>query len=148
MEEAGMIDQAANHFFTALRKKPDNIDALTGMKRTGQIVLSKHLTDFDEAVLSNERELAIASFQKAEAYEKQIASVNVELVFPQAKRDQFVAVKNAHVEEIYGEATEHLNGLRYDEALKLFERIEELVPGFKDANASKLEWGILKCIQK
>lgn len=135
MEEAGMIDQAATHFFTALRKKPDNLDALTGMKRTGQIVLSKHLADFDEAVLRNDREAAISSFQKAEAYEKKIASVNVTLVFPQAKRDQFVAVKNAHVEEIYGEATEFLNGLNYDEALTLFERIEELVPGFKDAKA-------------
>lgn len=135
MEEAGMIDQAANHFFTALRKKPDNLDALTGMKRTGQIVLSKHLADFDEAVLKNERESAIASFQKAEQYEKKIASVGVTLNFPQAKRDQFVAVKNAHVEEIYVEANDHLQGLRYDDALKLFERIEELVPGFKDAKA-------------
>lgn len=135
MEEAGMIDQAANHFFTALRKKPDNLDALTGMKRTGQIVLSKHLSDFDEAVLKNEREVAITAFQKAEQYDKKISSVGVTLVFPQAKKDQFVAVKNAHVEEIYVEANEHLQSENFDEALKLFERIEELVPGFKDAAA-------------
>ena len=104
------------------------------MKRTGQIVLSKHLADFDEAVLRNNREAAISSFQKAEAYEKKIASVNVTLVFLKL-RETSLAVKNAHVEEIYGEATEFLNSLNYDEALKLFERIEELVPGFKDAKA-------------
>ena len=39
MEEAGMNEHAAAHYMTALRKKPDNLDALTGLKRTGQIVL-------------------------------------------------------------------------------------------------------------
>ena len=40
---------------TALRKRPDNLDALTGLKRTGQIVLAKYFATFDEAVLRNER---------------------------------------------------------------------------------------------
>ena len=60
MEEAGMNEQAAAHYMTALRKKPDNLDALTGLKRTGQIVLAQHFATFDEALIRNEREAAIA----------------------------------------------------------------------------------------
>ena len=47
LEEAGMMEEAANHYMTALRKKPENLDALVGLKRTGQITLSRHLADFD-----------------------------------------------------------------------------------------------------
>ena len=55
------------------------------------------------------------------------------LVFPKEKRNQYLTVKNAHVEEIYVEGSNHLENLRYGEALEIFERIEELLPGFKDA---------------
>ena len=63
-----MINQAAAHYYTALTKKPQNIDALVGLKRTGQIVLSRQLADFDESVLRGDRESAISSFQKADNY--------------------------------------------------------------------------------
>ncbi|MGY8884700.1 MAG: hypothetical protein ACKVKI_04220, partial [Flavobacteriales bacterium] len=51
MESAGMIDQAADCYFTALQKKPAYIDALTGLKRTGQQVLSRILVTFDQALV-------------------------------------------------------------------------------------------------
>ncbi|MBM72519.1 MAG: hypothetical protein CL847_07030 [Crocinitomicaceae bacterium] len=133
MEAVGMMEQAAAHYMTALRKKPENLDAITGLKRTGQIVLLQHLADFDEALIRNDRESAINAFQKAEKYFDQVKSVRVTLEFPASKRAMFESVKNAHVQEIYVIGADHLKNLRYDEALEVFENIEELVPGFKDA---------------
>ena len=133
MEEAGMMEQAAAHYMTALRKKPSNLDAITGLKRTGQIVLQKHFADFDEAVIRNDRKTAISSFQEADKYFEQVKSLGVTLIFPAEKRTMFESVKNAHVQEIYVEGSDHLENLRYAEALEIFEKIEELVPGFKDA---------------
>jgi tetratricopeptide (TPR) repeat protein len=134
-EEAGMMDQAATYYMVALGKKPNNTDALIGLKRTGSIVLARHLADFDKSVLLGEREAAISSFENAEDYSKLVSHHNVTLAFPEAKRTLYNSVKNAHVEEIYIEGSEHLEYMRYSEALVLFERIEELVPGFKDAAA-------------
>ena len=133
MEEVGMMEQAAAHYMTALRKKPSNLDAITGLKRTGQIVLQKHFADFDEAVIRNDRETAISSFKEADKYFEQVKSLGVTLIFPAEKRTMFESVKNAHVQEIYVEGSGHLENLRYAEALDVFEKIEELVPGFKDA---------------
>ncbi len=133
MEAAGMMEQAAAHYMTALRKKPENLDAITGLKRTGQIVLQQHFVDFDEALIRNDRESAINAFQKAEKYFEQVKSVGVTLEFPGAKRVMFESVKNAHVQEIYVIGADHLENLRYAEALEIFENIEGLVPGFKDA---------------
>ena len=94
MEEAGMINQAAAHYYTALTKKPQNIDALVGLKRTGQIVLSRQLADFDESVLRGDRESAISSFQKADNYYNKLQAVNVSVEFPSVKRNQFESVNN------------------------------------------------------
>jgi curli biogenesis system outer membrane secretion channel CsgG len=134
MEEAGATWKASQHYFTALSKKPDNVDALIGLKRAGQIILSRYLAKFDEAQLYGNREEAIKQFQNAEIYYSNVARVGVTLAFPQAKRTLFEAVKNAHVEEIYVEANEHLELNNYYDAQILFEQIEELVPGFKDAD--------------
>ena len=133
LEEAGMHEQAAVHYMTALGKKPDNVDAHIGLKRTGQIVLSRHLADFDEAVMRNDRESAIRSFKKADSYNNTVANYGVTLAFPAEKRTQYEGVKNAHVQEIYVEGSKHLENLEYAEALVIFEEIEGLVPGFKDA---------------
>ena len=133
MESAGMVDQAADYYFTALQKKPAHIDALTGLKRTGQQVLSRILVTFDQAILLNNRQSAIDSFKKAEAYHNKAAAYGVTLLFPESKRAVYENVKNAHVEELYGVATEHLESNRYAESLKLFEEIISLIPAYKDA---------------
>ena len=101
LEEAGMHEQAAVHYMTALGKKPDNVDAHIGLKRTGQIVLSRHLADFDEAVMRNDRESAIRSFKKADSYNNTVANYGVTLAFPAEKRTQYEGVKNAHVQEMH-----------------------------------------------
>ena len=113
MESAGMIDQAADCYFTALQKKPAHIDALTGLKRTGQQVLSRILVTFDQALVLNDRQSAIEAFKKAEGYNKKAAAFGVTLLFPDSKRAVYENVKNAHVEELYGVATEHLESNRY-----------------------------------
>ena len=62
MEEAGMMPQAADLYMTAVVKKPTNVDAVVGLKRTGQVVLAQHIAKFDEGVARNDRTLAIASW--------------------------------------------------------------------------------------
>ena len=66
MEEAGMMPQAANLYYTAVVKKPSNIDAMVGLKRTGQVVLGQHIAAFDEAVAYDMRETALDAWHDAE----------------------------------------------------------------------------------
>ncbi len=133
MEAAGMIDQAADFYSTALKKKPANLDALSGLNRTGQIILSRHLALFDEATLRSDKESAIRNFKNAESFYDKVNAFGVTLNFPDSKRAQYESVKNDHVQELYTIATSHLEKLEYNQALKLLEEITSLVPGFKDA---------------
>lgn len=133
MEAAGMIDQAADFYSTALKKKPANLDALSGLNRTGQIILSRHLALFEEATLRSDKESAIRNFKNAESFYDKVNAFGVTLNFPDSKRAQYESVKNDHVQELYTIATSHLEKLEYNQALKLLEEITSLVPGFKDA---------------
>ena len=55
MEEVGMMQQAANFYYTAVTKDAHNTDALAGMQRAGQWVLNDYLARFDEARLAGNR---------------------------------------------------------------------------------------------
>ena len=143
MEASGMIDSAAEFYFTSLNKKPGNTDAMAGLNRTGSIILSRHFVSFDEALLLDDKESAIANFKKADSFYNRVLAFGITLHFPESKRTQFETVKNAHVEEIYITASAHLEKLEYSQALDLFEEITSLVPGFRDA-ASLADYAFCK----
>ena len=60
---AGFNEQAANLYTMALRKKPGYVDAMVGLKMTGQGVMDIHIGEFQRAALSGRRADAIGSRQ-------------------------------------------------------------------------------------
>ena len=135
MEEAGMMPQAANLYYTAVVKKPSNIDAMVGLKRTGQVVLGQHIATFDEAVAYDMRETALDAWHDAEAWDAKLEAVGVDLAFPEAKRAMYETVKNAHLDESYRQANILLEQEMFDEALAEFDAILQLDPTYQDAPA-------------
>ena len=135
MEEAGMTSQAANLYYTALVKKPTNIDAMVGLKRTGQIVLAQHISAFDQAVMNHQREGALDAWHDAEAWDSKLDAVGVDLAFPEGKRATYETVKNAHLDESYQKANELLEQESFEEALRELDAILELDNTYEDAPA-------------
>ena len=133
MEEAGLMDQAANLYYTAVVKKPSNVDAMSGLKRTGQIVLSQHIAQFDESVAYGSRESALDAWHRAEAWDGKLGAVGVQLAFPEAKRATYESVKNAHLDASYRQANILLEQEMFDEAVVEFDAILKLDPTYLDA---------------
>lgn len=134
MEETGMMIQAANLYYTAVVKKPTNYEAAAGLQRTGQAVLGQHIAEFDEAVAYNNREAAIEAWQRAEAWDQKLEAVGASLAFPEAKRAQFEAVKNAHLDATYRQANILLEQEMFAEAQLEFDAILALDPAYLDAS--------------
>jgi hypothetical protein len=137
MEEANMMPQAANLYYTALVKKPTNVEAMVGLKRTGQIVLSQHISSFDEAVAFGNEETAIDAWHEAEEWDKKLDAVGVELAFPEGKRSAYNSVKNAHLNETYAKATSLLEQEKFEEALVELDAILALDNAYEDAQRLK-----------
>lgn len=133
MEEAGMMPQAADLYYTAVMKKSTNVDAVIGLQRTGQVVLGQHIAKFDEGVARNDRELAIGAWADAEAWLNKCAGVGVALVFPEAKRAAYESVKNAHLDATYRQANILLEQEQFAEAQLEFDAILALDPNYQDS---------------
>lgn len=133
MEEAGMMDQAANFYYTALQKDRNHIRSLSGMERAGQAVLMDRLEDFDAALLQNNRAAAVKAFEGAEAYFKKVEGVGVRLNFPETKRMQYAQVKNAHMDDLYNQGLKSLEAEDYTSAQRDFDEIVRLDASYRDA---------------
>ena len=93
------MPQAANLHYTAVMKKPTNIEAVVGLQRSRQVVLGQHIAEFDEAVAYNNRQIALSAWDKAVAWDKKLSAVGDGFGLPEAKRAIYEGVKNAHLDE-------------------------------------------------
>ena len=100
-EEAGMFHVAAEHYLEAVTRKSTNFEAMKGLQRTGQWVLTTMVQDFDNLVLANQPERALASWHSAEQYKETLEATGVRLQFPEAKRQVYESIKDSHLAESY-----------------------------------------------
>lgn len=142
MEEAGMMIQAANMYYTAVVKKPSNIDAMVGLQRTGQIVLAQHMLTFDQAVMESQRESALKAWDTAVNWDQKLEAVGVDLTFPEAKRSVYESVKDEFLDAAYKQAQEHLGQEQFELAQEELKSILDLNPAYKDA---KNLWNTAYC---
>ncbi len=133
MEQAGIYDQAANYYYQAYVKKRTNIDALIGLKRTGQMVIDKKLSNFNKYYNEGKNKDAVDYFKDAENYYNKLKDIEVELNFPGYYRDYYNEVKDIYLEDKYFEAINLLQAEKFEEAEKLFKDIIDLQPNYKDA---------------
>ena len=133
MEEAGMMEQAANFYYTALQKDRNHVASLSGMERAGQAVLMNRLADFDAAVLENNRAAAVKAYESADAYLKKVEGVGVRLNFPETKRMLYAQVKNAHMDDLYNRGLGYLEAENFSSAQVDFDEIVRLDATYKDA---------------
>lgn len=134
-EESGMFHVAAKHFLDAVKKKPTNFEAMQGLQRTGQWVLSTMIQDFDNLVLANQPERALTSWHLAEEYKETLEATGIRLQFPEAKRQVYESIKESHLAESYSEANMFLAQEDFEAAYHVFKAILKLSPSYKDTPA-------------
>jgi tetratricopeptide (TPR) repeat protein len=135
MEEVGMMQQAANFYYTAVTKDAYNADALAGLQRAGQWVLNDHLARFDEARLAGNRGTAVSAFERAKAYQNKLERLGIGLLILSETEAAYNRVKNDHLEEVYEEAVAHLEDEAFSESLQDFDEVLRLDPKYKDAKS-------------
>jgi tetratricopeptide (TPR) repeat protein len=135
MEEVGMMQQAANFYYTAVTKDAYNTDALAGLQRAGQWVLNDHLARFDEARLAGNRGTAVSAFERAKAYQNKLERLGIGLLILSETEAAYNRVKNDHLEEVYEEAVAHLENEAFSESLRDFDEVLRLDPKYKDAKS-------------
>ncbi|MBU2652216.1 MAG: hypothetical protein KKA81_14905 [Bacteroidetes bacterium] len=135
LEQAGMVTEAADYYFRALLKKKDNVPAIIGLKRTGQLVLDDKLGRFYNAYKNNQVETAVNAYLDARKYADDVDKLGVDLIFPHEYEQYYDDVKSTHLSERYSTGYRLLQEERFQEAAAIFREIIVLEDNYKDVKA-------------
>lgn len=135
LEESGNIELASDYFYNAVRIKSSNIDALAGLKRTGQQTLQKKLQKFNQYYSQNDLKNAVYAYTDAKKYFDKVGALKVELNIPPFTTEDFETAKEKYLVELYNQANEELDGENFKKAESLFSEINKFDKDYKDVNS-------------
>lgn len=133
MEAAGLIPQAADYYFTAAIKNPNNPEALVALQRTGQWVLNSRITEFEQAQLRGNRSEALEAYDSALEYIKRVQQAGIELLILESSKEAFERVKSDHLDDLYERGMQALENENFEESQDIFDELIRLDSNFKDA---------------
>jgi tetratricopeptide (TPR) repeat protein len=135
LDDAGLYAEAAGLYFESLRRNRTNVDAKIGLKKTGQRLLNDQLSDFFKASNTGQKALAVDTYNEAVEYANRVKSLGVILDIPDHYQTDYEEVKSSYLLDLYEEGQNFMAQENYKEAERVFARIGELEPEFKDASS-------------
>ncbi len=132
LEDVSQYQSASELYFQAVRKNPNNIDAVTGMKRTGDRVLKSYLNKFSKAKLDQDYKRATYAFIDAVSYQKKIKTLNIDLPISDFQKEDFRLVRKKYLNQEYEKGLNAIDEERFSDAENSFNEIYKFDKDFKD----------------
>ncbi|WP_430931666.1 hypothetical protein [Saccharicrinis sp. 156] len=141
LENSGLYADAADNYFSSLRKNINNIDAKLGLQRTGQLVLEDKIENFKAQYQSGSAKDAVYAYRAAENYYKKLQGVGIKLLFPEEEKSYYQEVEDTYLNQLYGNAVKALSLEQFAGSEKQFSEILSINGNYKDA---KSKWVVAK----
>jgi hypothetical protein len=132
MESGQNYEAAADLFFQSVQKDPQNVEAVSGMKRTGTQVLNSKLADFSKAKLDQDYKTATYKFLEAKAYKNKIKTVNVDLAIPEFYEQDYDMVLESYLDQEYSKGLELIEKEDFGGAEQHFNEVFKFNQTYKD----------------
>lgn len=133
-ENAGLHAEAAESYYQVLRRDRTNIEAMTGLRRSGEFTLQRKLSAFNRAYNERKNQEAVSHYQDALSYFNRMKAVNVTLNFPSFYHDYYNEVKDVYLDDLYFEGMNLLQTDNFARAERTFRNILGLDPNYRDAS--------------
>ena len=135
MQNAGMVKQAAELYYQALRKKPNYIDAMIGLRTAGQGVIDTWVGEFQQASMDGRRKDALDLYDNMSAYTARISKVDVDLIIPSSIVSDYEDHLDEHLIELDEQGHQQLEAEDFAGAAATFKEIIHLDAEYGDAKA-------------
>lgn len=136
LEAGGMYAEAADMYLQSVQRSGKNVEAKIGLKKNGQQLLNDKLSVFWKAFnMGDQKAEAVNAYLDAKAYSDQVGRLGVQLEIPENYKTDFTKVKGEYVLELYEKGQALMDKQDYPNAEKIFARIGELEPGYKDSGS-------------
>lgn len=129
-EEAGLWELAAESYIQSLTSKRDNLDAIVGLKRTGQKVIDEKCYKSIAAYESDNLNEAVYDYLDAVDFSKRTSSLGVELMVNSRATDYFKDAKPRYIETLYAQAQQQMDAEKFQQAEALLDEIKKLEPDY------------------
>jgi tetratricopeptide (TPR) repeat protein/curli biogenesis system outer membrane secretion channel CsgG len=133
MQDAGMVKQAAELYYQALRKKPDHIEAMVGLRSAGQGVMDQWMGEFQQASMDGRRKDALGLYDSMTAYKTRISGVDVDLIIPASIVSDYENHLDEHLIELDALGHQQLETEDFSGAAITFREIIHLDAEYGDA---------------
>ncbi|MDD4148921.1 MAG: hypothetical protein PHE33_02720 [Bacteroidales bacterium] len=133
LEAMGQYANAADLYYQAIVIKNTNVEAFAGLKRTGQMSLSKKLSEFNKSYNNQNNKEAVYLYEDARNYYNKISGVGIDLNFPTFYNEYYEEVKNIFLENQYYEGSTLLTEEKFAQAENVFKEIVRIQPNYKDS---------------
>ena len=129
-EQAGLWEQASEAYMRSLTANRDNVDAIIGLKRSGQKVLDEQSMKTIKAYENDDLKQTVYEYIDAEQFQSKAAALGVELYISNMATEYFNDAKPKYVERIYAESQMLLNAEKFQQAEALLSEVKQLQPDY------------------
>ncbi len=133
LEAAGLYKDASDFYYEGVIRNPKNVNAIIGLKASGQKVLDDYLQTFYKAYSFEDYKKAVYEYLDAKSYYQKLLNVNVELEYPDYYLKYFDESKKTYLGSLYAEGKTLIENGEYQKAEKIFTEIVEIQSDYKDA---------------
>ena len=133
LEAAGLYKDASDFYYEGVIRNPKNVNAIIGLKASGQKVLDDHLQVFYKAYSFEDYKKAVYAYLDAKAYYEKVLTTKVELEYPDYYLKYFDESKKIYLGNLYIEGTTFIENSEYQRAEKVFTEVVKIQSDYKDA---------------
>ncbi len=132
LEEAGLYEMAAERYLQSFTANQNNIEAATGLRRTGQRTLELKAAHVAEAWNQGNDRTTVYRYLDALAWHQRIRSAGIELSMPGQARSQYEDAKPRFLDRSFEEARLLLEEEQFGRAEALFSEIKKIDPSYRN----------------
>ncbi|MCB8965163.1 MAG: hypothetical protein H6536_09045 [Bacteroidales bacterium] len=129
-EQAGLWEQAAESYMRSLSSKRHNIDAIVGLKRSGQKVIDDRCYKIYKAYESDQFKETVYGYLGVVDFKNRAAAYGVELTVSDMATDYFKDAKPKYIEKIYAESQQLMDAERFEQAENVLKEIQLIDPNY------------------
>ncbi len=131
-EDAGLYEMAAENFLRSFNANRKNIDAATGLRRTGQRALDLKAAAVVQACFSGNDRETVYNYLGVLAYHQRIRNTGIDLSITEQARSCYEEARPRFLDRSFEEARLLLDEEDFTGAESLFSEIKRIDPDYRD----------------
>lgn len=132
LENAGLYEMAAENYLRSFNANRNNLNAITGLRRTGQRALDKKNAIVSRACLSGNDRETVHRYLEAMTFYQRINNNGISLSMHEEARTCYEEAKVRYLDRSFEEARLLLDEEDFPRAESIFAEIKRIDPGYRD----------------